>query len=109
MILGAKKIIPISVFLLLLVFTVVKAQEPYLNGEQFSFNKGWLFELGEQPGVEDIVFDDSDWRALNLPHDWAIEGPFDEKYGARTGGFLFMEQDGTANILKFQQNRQASG
>lgn len=21
-------------------------------------------------------FDDSEWRALNLPHDWAVEGPF---------------------------------
>ncbi len=29
-----------------------------------------------QPG-----FDDGSWRAINLPHDWAIEGPF-----IRTGG-----------------------
>lgn len=25
---------------------------------------------------EQIAFDDSSWRKLNLPHDWAIEGPF---------------------------------
>jgi len=25
-------------------------------------------------------FDDSAWRALDLPHDWGIEGPFNQKY-----------------------------
>ena len=24
-------------------------------------------------------FDDSQWRQLDLPHDWAVELPFDEK------------------------------
>lgn len=31
-------------------------------------------------------FDDSNWRNLNLPHDWAIEGPFLEGWGAEVGG-----------------------
>jgi beta-galactosidase len=26
------------------------------------------------------------WRAVRLPHDWAIEGPFDPKLNAHTGG-----------------------
>lgn len=30
-------------------------------------------------------FDDSGWRKLNLPHDWAIEGPFDINYDGATG------------------------
>ncbi len=30
-------------------------------------------------------FDDSSWRQLNLPHDWAIEGPFDAS-GKTVGG-----------------------
>jgi beta-galactosidase len=33
-----------------------------------------------QPG-----FDDSGWRSLNLPHDWGIEGPFDQKFPGETG------------------------
>src|SRR5579859_5622037 len=33
-----------------------------------------------QPG-----FDDSQWRALNLPHDWGIEGPFKQEYPGDTG------------------------
>lgn len=30
-------------------------------------------------------FDDSCWRHLNLPHDWAIEGPFNIEYDGATG------------------------
>ena len=29
-------------------------------------------------------FDDSKWRLLNLPHDWGIEGPFDQKLPGET-------------------------
>ena len=30
-------------------------------------------------------FDDSQWRQLNLPHDWGIEGPFQQEYPGETG------------------------
>jgi len=30
-------------------------------------------------------FDDSSWRKLDLPHDWGIEGPFDQKLPGETG------------------------
>lgn len=30
-------------------------------------------------------FDDSHWRALDLPHDWGIEGPFNIEYDGETG------------------------
>ena len=51
-----------------------------------NFNKGWLFAKDSIIGAEKLSFDDSQWRKLDLPHDWAIEGPFDNKYNARTGG-----------------------
>ena len=31
-------------------------------------------------------FNDLQWRQLNLPHDWSIEGEFSEKHPAGTGG-----------------------
>ncbi len=42
------------------------------------------------PGGGDIAyaqtsFDDSHWRLLNLPHDWGIEGPFNQEYPGETG------------------------
>jgi beta-galactosidase len=30
-------------------------------------------------------FDDSSWRLLNLPHDWAVEGPFQQDLPGETG------------------------
>ena len=30
-------------------------------------------------------FNDSDWRLLNLPHDWGVEGPFNQAYPGETG------------------------
>lgn len=54
-----------------------------------SFNEGWRFRLGAAEGAEASAYGDSDWRALDLPHDWAIEGPFDVKYNARCGGLPF--------------------
>lgn len=45
---------------------------------------GWSFTLGDPAGAEAPSFDDSAWRRLDLPHDWSIEGGFDED--AATGG-----------------------
>jgi beta-galactosidase len=50
------------------------------------FNKDWLFMKGEQG--EDVIqadYDDSEWEALQLPHDWAIAGPFDPAGDGSTG------------------------
>lgn len=30
-------------------------------------------------------FDDQDWRRVDLPHDWGIEGPFRQEYPGHTG------------------------
>ncbi len=46
---------------------------------------------GKAPG-EDVAyaqpspaFNDSDWRSLTLPHDWGIEGPFNQALPGETG------------------------
>ena len=53
------------------------------------FDSDWQFTLGDPPGAEKTAFSDSNWRTLDVPHDWSIEGPFDQKNptGA-AGGFL---------------------
>jgi len=53
-----------------------------------NFNAGWRFARQDQPGnipPENPAFDDSAWRMLDLPHDWAIEGPFTFDVPAETG------------------------
>jgi beta-galactosidase len=60
------------------------------KGERrISFNEGWRFSKGEAAGAELPDFKDAAWRSLELPHDWAIEGPFDPKYDSRCGGLPF--------------------
>jgi len=44
-----------------------------------SFDLGWKFRTGDFPDAKMPEFSESDWRTLDLPHDWSIEGPFDEK------------------------------
>jgi beta-galactosidase len=54
-----------------------------------SFDPGWLFLRGDAPGAEQPGFADASWRAVDVPHDWSIEGPFDEQAPTRgDGGFL---------------------
>lgn len=68
------------------------------NGSaRFSLDEGWLFHLGDipftplrghgasymaskagvAPGAAAVDYDDSHWRSLQLPHDWAIEQSVD--------------------------------
>ena len=38
-----------------------------------------LVKAGEARGAAGLKFDDSSWRVVNLPHDWAIELPLVQK------------------------------
>jgi len=69
------------------IAALVLATFPLIGAERrVSFNDGWRFLKAEASGAEGNRFDDSGWRTLKLPHDWAIEGPFDKKYSPETGG-----------------------
>ncbi len=37
------------------------------------FDDSWSFYRGDIAGAENPGFDDSDWRKVDLPHDWSIE------------------------------------
>jgi len=60
-----------------------------------SFDEGWRFsrfglqadgtQLPEPEGLQNPQIDDSNWRKLDLPHDWAIEGPFRIELKGETG------------------------
>jgi beta-galactosidase len=50
------------------------------------FNKSWKFSLGNQIKGSSIELNDKNWRTLNLPHDWSIEGTFNKDNPATVGG-----------------------
>jgi len=39
---------------------------------QINFNSDWKFILEDKAGFESPAFDDSNWRSLDLPHNWGI-------------------------------------
>jgi beta-galactosidase len=49
------------------------------------FDANWLFSKGDFASAMMPAFDDSGWRALNVPHDWSIEGPFGAEFGSGNG------------------------
>jgi beta-galactosidase len=65
----------------------INAQEIIQRKQLFDFN--WKFFLGDSPsaGVKD--FDDKNWRDLDLPHDWSIEGKVDPKNPTGGAGGYF--------------------
>ncbi|GAA4293938.1 sugar-binding domain-containing protein [Aestuariibaculum suncheonense] len=52
--------------------------------EDFNFN--WNFKLGDFPEAIQSNFTTTDWRILNLPHDWSIEGDFSEEHPTKPEG-----------------------
>jgi beta-galactosidase len=50
------------------------------------FDHAWRFHLGDVAGAQEAAFDDAAWRALDLPHDWSIEGEFSEQNPAGVAG-----------------------
>ena len=41
-----------------------------------NFDADWLFILADTARMSQVDYNDSFWRRLDLPHDWAIEGDF---------------------------------
>jgi beta-galactosidase len=57
-----------------------------ISGERrINFDADWRFFKGEADGAEQSTFDDLHWTALRLPHDWAIDGPFDPNLNPHEG------------------------
>jgi beta-galactosidase len=54
--------------------------------ERIRFTTDWKFILDDSEQFSYPDFDDTNWRVLNLPHDWSIEGEFSEDHPASPGG-----------------------
>ena len=44
--------------------------------ERQCFDQNWRFLLGDSTQMANLDYNDSWWRQLDVPHDWAIEGDF---------------------------------
>ncbi len=62
------------------------------RGRNQPFDLDWRFHRGMGDGLEAVSFDDSNWRKIDLPHDWSIE----DLPGGATGPFVKTAEGGTA-------------
>ena len=86
-----KSILPACVALMLafgcITPTTLVAQAEVYSLRKNNFNQGWSFRLGSYPQAVNNTFDDSNWRVLNLPHDWSIENEAAQVAGNAEGPF----------------------
>lgn len=80
-----KRISLITQLLCLMVFLSCKNSQA-VSDNRISFDFDWKFALNDHPGAEQPNFDDSEWRLLDVPHDFSIEHPFDSAYNTGAGG-----------------------
>jgi beta-galactosidase len=99
--------LPLAARWLLVLLTALLPLAVQADGsrERLSLDRGWLFHPGDiafpvptnhdetylaakaggATGAAAVRFDDSAWRRLDLPHDWAVEQPFDPKANVSQG------------------------
>ncbi|WMI66286.1 DUF4982 domain-containing protein [Aestuariibaculum sp. YM273] len=56
-----------------------------------NLKEGWKFTKGNIEKASEKDFNDSKWETVNVPHDWAIYGPFDKEIDKQT---VAIEQNG---------------
>ncbi|MHC4912477.1 MAG: beta-galactosidase GalB, partial [Planctomycetota bacterium] len=83
-----KRFIGLVLLLAVIMAAVVQAGEGIEKvRRREKFNAGWRFIKQDVKNAQAFDFDDSNFRELNLPHDWAIEGPFTKEVSFE-GGYL---------------------
>ncbi len=68
-----------SIFLFSLVLFSCNQEEQVLSRTS-DFNFDWKFSLEEHEDAWKSDFNDDNWRALNLPHDWVVENSMDPNF-----------------------------
>jgi beta-galactosidase len=83
----SQSVLAIAILLLICISTYVKGQENVQRKQLFDYD--WKFNLGDEANANARDYDDKNWRGLDLPHDWSIEGKISPKNPALgDGGFL---------------------
>ena len=68
----------IHLHLLLIMLTLTQISFSQVRTVE-ELDENWKFQKGENDLAFQIDFNDSGWETVNVPHDWAIYGPFDKE------------------------------
>lgn len=78
-----------AVLFLLLCSSTIAEGLTIATREQIAADSDWRLTRGDPPGAESTTFNDKAWQAINVPHDWSIEGTPDPKSLTGSGGGYF--------------------
>jgi beta-galactosidase len=79
----------LAVVLLGVAALSLAARQAAAQRQRLSMDQGWRFALGDPAGAARPGFDDRQWRQLDLPHDWSIEGtPRQDAPAGGRGGYF---------------------
>ncbi|MFD2287972.1 DUF4982 domain-containing protein [Pedobacter petrophilus] len=70
---------PFKTFLLLLFFVTTTLTVSSQQRTEVLLTDGWKFSKGNNDASFAKDFNDRAWKTVTVPHDWAIEGPFDKE------------------------------
>lgn len=82
----------LTAFVLLFVLATFSSRADTDTGgprQHLSLDLNWTFAKGDPAGAQNPAFDDKNWRQLDVPHDWSIEGPCAQTNATSgSGGYL---------------------
>lgn len=70
-----RKFYTLSATFVFLSFTIVSLAQ----SKEILLLDNWKFQRGHIDNAHKSSFDDSAWKTVTIPHDWAISGPFDKE------------------------------
>ena len=65
-----------ALFALFALFAFLPLSAASQTREAVTLDSGWKFARGQHDSAFHVRYDDSQWQAVTVPHDWAITGPF---------------------------------
>lgn len=70
--------------LLVLTISIFSINARAQSRTEITLKKGWKFFLGKNEKAYEKDLDDAGWQNVTVPHDWAINGPFDKEIDKQT-------------------------
>nr|WP_322625609.1 sugar-binding domain-containing protein [uncultured Flavobacterium sp.] len=74
-----------KIFLTMLNATWMAAVGQVSFGQPQKINDNWKFALEDKQEAKEISFNDKDWQAVSVPHDWSVKGQLSPTLASCTG------------------------
>lgn len=84
-----------KLLLVCVLLSIIIIQESFASEyRKILFNDNWKFHRGCVANAEQISYNDTQWRVLDLPHDWSVEPVPVQKEGITIGPFSQLNESG---------------